>query len=139
VLAIMGVIATFWLEGVRAPWSPAFTTQVISPQTLHITNPEVQRGLLLFHQKGCQYCHRIDGIGGQRGPDLSDVAGRLNTMQITIRIINGGVNMPAYARMLQPDDLNAIVAFLATRGRPVGSTEPPVTTTSAAVPSQSMP
>lgn len=132
VLAICAVIGTFWLEGVRAPWSPAFETRPIPPQALNVTNPEVQRGLLLFHQKGCQYCHQVDGIGGRRGPDLSAVASRLNRMQITIRIINGGVNMPAYARTLQPDELNAIVAFLATRGRPVRSEEPSVTISSGA-------
>jgi hypothetical protein len=39
---------------------------------------------------------------------------------MTSFIANGVGNMPAYARILTPDEMNAIVAFLATRTSTTG-------------------
>jgi mono/diheme cytochrome c family protein len=36
--------------------------------------------------------------------------------QIAARITNGSPSMPAYARMLTPAQVRALVAFLSTRG-----------------------
>jgi ubiquinol-cytochrome c reductase cytochrome b subunit len=35
-----------------------------------------------------------------------------------IRIVNGGVNMPAFGNALKPDELAQITAFLQSRKRP---------------------
>ncbi len=40
---------------------------------------------------------------------------RLTQEQMTIRILNGGVNMPAFGNSLTPDEVNALVAFLRSR------------------------
>ena len=69
-------------------------------------------GARLFHDKGCEYCHTVDGYGGHRGPELSTVADRLGPTEMIIRIANGGVNMPAFAGMLTPDEVDRLVAFL---------------------------
>jgi len=34
---------------------------------------------------------------------------------MTIRIVNGGVNMPAFGAMLKPEEIDDLVAFLQTR------------------------
>jgi ubiquinol-cytochrome c reductase cytochrome b subunit len=75
----------------------------------------VWAGSQLFYVKGCQYCHTVNGKGGQRGPDLSDVGSRLSKQQITQRILNGGTNMPAYAATMNPGALNLLVDFLSSR------------------------
>jgi mono/diheme cytochrome c family protein len=72
----------------------------------------VQQGAQLFHAKGCEYCHSFAGNGGARGPDLTHVADRLTQDYITISILNGRRNMPAFAGFLTPQELNALVAFL---------------------------
>jgi mono/diheme cytochrome c family protein len=46
------------------------------------------------------------------------VADRLGSTEMIIRIANGGVNMPAFAGMLTPDEVDRLVAFLQTRHRP---------------------
>ncbi|MDB5153281.1 MAG: cytochrome, partial [Mucilaginibacter sp.] len=67
------------------------------------------------YKKGCLFCHQIDKQGGLKGPDLSDVALRLNAEDITIRIVNGGSDMPAYGGILSKTELTAIAAFLNSR------------------------
>lgn len=52
---------------------------------------------------------------GQRGPNLTDVANRLTEQQITLRILNGGYNMPAFASSLKPAEVTDLMAFLRTR------------------------
>jgi ubiquinol-cytochrome c reductase cytochrome b subunit len=90
----------------------------LSSSVIGTTNGPVILGAQLFHDKGCLNCHLIAGNGGRRGPDLSEVAGRLFPEQMILRIANGGVNMPAYAANLTPEQMDEIVAFLQTRKIP---------------------
>jgi ubiquinol-cytochrome c reductase cytochrome b subunit len=68
-----------------------------------------------FEQRGCINCHRIAGVGGQRGPDLTTVGKRLTTDELTWRILSGGRNMPAYGATMTPQDTTALVEFLSGR------------------------
>ena len=67
----------------------------------------------------CLSCHLIQGHGGRRGPDLSCVGDKLSRDNIIIRIINGGNNMPAFGSSLKPEEIDALVAFLESRKRPL--------------------
>jgi len=115
VLLIVSVIGIFWLAGERAPWSPDFAAKPLPAAVVRDTTPEVVEGARLFYTKGCEFCHAIDGQGGARGPDLSLVATRMSPLEMVGRITNGGPNMPAFASTLTPAEIQAIVAFLATR------------------------
>ena len=115
VILIVTMIGAFWIEGERAPWSPQFEAAPLGASVVHAADTQVAQGGQLFHDRGCEYCHAIDGQGGKRGPDLTTVADRLDDQQITLRILNGGYNMPSFASSLKPDDLKALVAFLNTR------------------------
>ncbi len=76
---------------------------------------EAQRGASLFHDKACIYCHKISGDDGIHGPDLTDVGNRLNKDQMTLKIVNGGKDMPAFGGTLSKEELNELVIFLETR------------------------
>jgi ubiquinol-cytochrome c reductase cytochrome b subunit len=53
-------------------------------------------------------------VGGQRGPELDEVAVSLTQDQLIRQVIQGGGNMPAYGNKLSPAETTALVAFLET-------------------------
>jgi ubiquinol-cytochrome c reductase cytochrome b subunit len=118
VVMVVVMIGSLWIEGARSPWSPDFTAPALPASVVGATSGPVAEGARLFHEKGCENCHTVDGYGGHRGPELSTVADRLGSTEMIIRIANGGVNMPAFAGMLTPDEVDRLVAFLQTRHRP---------------------
>src|SRR3954467_14059227 len=103
------------IYGAKAPWSPNFAAQPIAQSVLLTDDPGIQRGAHVFFNKGCIYCHEVNGNGGQRGPNLSQVGDRLTEDQLIIRINNGGHNMPAFAGRITHDELATLVGFLKAR------------------------
>jgi ubiquinol-cytochrome c reductase cytochrome b subunit len=73
-----------------------------------------RRGALVLQVKQCHNCHALDGNGGKRGPALDSVALRLTPDQLIRQVIQGGGNMPAYGKNLNPAETTALVAFLTT-------------------------
>jgi ubiquinol-cytochrome c reductase cytochrome b subunit len=118
VLMILIMIATLWISGVHANWSPDFAAKPLTPEVIGAATGPVAEGATLFYKKACIYCHDIAGDGGHRGPVLTDIADRLTPQEMRIRILNGGYNMPAFGAILTPDDVDKLIAFLETRHAP---------------------
>jgi ubiquinol-cytochrome c reductase cytochrome b subunit len=112
---IVSFVIALTIEGFREPWTPNFDAKPLTAEIVGATSGPIFDGANVFDTKGCLYCHTISGHGGKRGPDLTEVGSRLTNDQITIRIVNGGYNMPAYAGNIKPQDLKALVTFLASR------------------------
>ncbi len=122
----LGIVATtvvfigsFWFLATKEPWSPKFDAPPLPQGVVGAVSAGAQHGAQLFYDKGCEYCHRVQGYGGVRGPDLSYVGDRLDTKALTWRIANGGYNMPAFAGTLTGTELDDLVQFLQTRKRSV--------------------
>jgi ubiquinol-cytochrome c reductase cytochrome b subunit len=118
IVVVLSIVATIWYYsriGELAPWSPRFAAQPLPAEAVGVTSGPVTDGAKLFFSKGCEYCHLVDGQGGIRGPDLSDVGSRLTSDQIITRIYSGATNMPSYVNTLSTSELRALVAFLETR------------------------
>jgi ubiquinol-cytochrome c reductase cytochrome b subunit len=118
VLIAVVMIVTLGIAGQQSNWSPDFSAQPLPEQVVATSSGPVANGAQLFHEKGCEYCHMVDGYGGRRGPDLSNIGNRLTADDMTVRILNGGTNMPAFASILTPEQINDLVAFLQSRRTP---------------------
>ncbi len=115
VAGIVVTIAFYTHLGSLAPWSPRFDAAPLPASVVGVKYGPVALGAGVYYEKGCEYCHRISGYGGIRGPDLSDVGDRLTADQITTRIFSGAANMPSYTGNMTPDELSLLLAFLESR------------------------
>lgn len=121
--AVFGVICVaifmtcLLVIGYKAPWSPVFDAKPLPLTAVHgdVTDSTIIKGAHLFYIKGCEYCHQINGYGGFKGPNLTYVGNRLDNSLITIRIVNGGPDMPSFGGTLKKNDLDALVIFLAAQ------------------------
>ena len=118
-IVMLGVVAFGTLTDVarEAPWSPvmdAWSGEPIPAKYLTKHTALERQGALVFQAKQCHNCHALDGKGGQRGPALDAVAVRLTHDQLIRQVIQGGGNMPAYGKNLNPAETNALVGFLET-------------------------
>ena len=99
------------------PWSPimdAWSGDPVPVQYLNGRSPLERQGAAVFQEKQCRNCHRIGGEGGMRGPDLDAVAVRKTHAQLVRQVVQGGGNMPAYGKNLNPAEVAALVSFLDT-------------------------
>jgi ubiquinol-cytochrome c reductase cytochrome b subunit len=92
----------------------AWTSAPIPAKYLHNRTPLERQGALVLQDKQCRDCHSLDGVGGQRGPALDDVASHMTEDQIIRQVLQGGGNMPAYGNALNPAETKALMRFLMT-------------------------
>jgi ubiquinol-cytochrome c reductase cytochrome b subunit len=119
VLLSVIMIGSLWIAGKESPWSPNFDPRPLPEKIVGATSGPIFNGAKLFRERGCLNCHLIHGYGGRRGPDLTYVGDKLSKSDIIIRIVNGGVNMPAFGKMLPPEQLEEITAFVQSRKHPM--------------------
>jgi ubiquinol-cytochrome c reductase cytochrome b subunit len=118
VICVFIFVISLLILGLKAPWSADFDAKPLPIAAAHLgSHPDstVIHGVALFYNKGCEYCHTINNYGGKAGPDLTAVGNRLTTQALTIRIVNGGGNMPAYGGTLSTRELQTLVDFLSTQ------------------------
>ena len=122
-LALIAVsLATLTRLAIHAPWSPvmnAWSGDPIPVGMLDGRSPLERQGALVFQGKQCRNCHSIGGTGGKRGPALDSVGTTLTYDQLVRQVIQGGGNMPAFGKNLDPAETIALVSFLQTL-RPPG-------------------
>lgn len=120
-VAVMTVILIYLSLGIltylgqTSPWSPdmkGWSSAVTAKQYVEGRTPLELQGLAVMQNKQCRNCHAIDGVGGQRGPDLTDVGSRLTKDQLIRQVIQGGGNMPAYGKTLTPYEVDSVVAYM---------------------------
>ena len=96
----------------------AWSADTMAPKAIHNYTPLEREGAVVFQDKQCRNCHEIDGMGGQRGPALDEVAVDMTPDQLIRQVLQGGGNMPAYGKNLSPPEVDALVAFLETLHKP---------------------
>ena len=122
-VAVVGVILIMltlsvlaWL-GTYSPWSPVMNAWSGAPTPAEMVkgrSPLELQGAVVLQAKQCRNCPSLGGEGGMRGPALDTVATRLTPPQLVRQVLQGGGNMPAYGKNLQPAEVTALVAFMST-------------------------
>src|SRR5579862_289607 len=110
-------LGTFTNLASHAPWSPVMDASTAAPIPMAFVSgrtPLQIQGALVFQSKQCHNCHAVGEFGGKRGPALDAVAVRLTGDQLVRQVLQGGGNMPAYGKNLNPAETAALVAFLET-------------------------
>ncbi len=115
VLMAIVLVGSMTVAGQLAPWSPRFNAPPLPASVVGAKSGPIYQGAVLWHTKGCEFCHSISGYGGIRGPTLTNIGNQLTADDLTIRILNGGDNMPQYAGILSPTEVRDLVAFLQSR------------------------
>jgi ubiquinol-cytochrome c reductase cytochrome b subunit len=117
VILIMLTLSVLAYLGTYTPWSPVMEAWSGLPTPVGLIkgrSPLELQGALVLQEKQCRNCHSLGGQGGLRGPALDAVATRLTRDQLIRQVLQGGGNMPAYGQNLRPDEVTALVAFMAT-------------------------
>jgi ubiquinol-cytochrome c reductase cytochrome b subunit len=115
VIMVVGTLTGLGLltqMGLQPRWAMDFDARPLTAAEVGVDAGPVWQGAQAFHARGCAYCHTVLGVGGEYGPDLTDVARRLPTGAIVARTLNGIGDMPGYRRVLSEEEMDAIVAFL---------------------------
>jgi len=116
-LLVAVAFGTFTRLAQYSPWSPvmnAWSGDPVPVKYLEGRSPLERQGSVIFQVKQCRNCHSIGDAGGRRGPRLDRVATRMTHGQLVRQAIQGGGNMPAYGRNLNPVEVTALVSFLET-------------------------
>jgi len=119
VICVVVFVLSFLIVGMHAPWSADFKAKPLPLTVVKQAEKDtmIAAGVHLFYTKGCEYCHQISNYGGLAGPNLTYVGERLNQQEITIRIVNGSTNMPAFGGVLTKDELEKLTQFLSAQKR----------------------
>jgi sulfur oxidation c-type cytochrome SoxX len=110
-IGLVAVILFVGLEVAGATSAPA--------QPAGEESREVQMGREVYQEINCAYCHTIDGVGGNLGPDLSGVGGQLGTDEIRVYLQNPNRMVPASLHpnlLFTEEEMDALVAYLVTLG-----------------------
>jgi ubiquinol-cytochrome c reductase cytochrome b subunit len=116
---VMGILTYL---GYASPWSPrmdAWSGASTPASRVKGRAPLELQGLVMIQKMQCRNCHAIEGIGGERGPDLADVGSRMTKDQLVRQVVQGGGNMPAYGKNLSPYEVEAVVSYMVSL-RPEG-------------------
>jgi hypothetical protein len=81
---------------------------------------EGTRKVSMLVSKFCLNCHKIDGVGGKEGPELTHAGKKLDATTIEQRLIDPTsvdpmAEMPSFSGRISPEDIKVIAGWLASR------------------------
>lgn len=97
----------------------SFFVAIASTSAVAATRAQREHGAQVFNANGCLHCHTMGNTGGTRGPNLSGIGRTARPEEMRKQIVQGGKGMPAFGEVLQPNELDDLIAYLRTcRAKP---------------------
>lgn len=91
----------------------SYSGLVYTQGTKKVPNSDAfRRGQMIWQKNNCQACHQLYGLGGHKGPDLTNMMSEPNKGEMYARGIigSGTAEMPDFT--LEKEDLNDLIQFL---------------------------
>ncbi len=112
-IALAIALVVLWL--LVAP--PRWWLNLIKP--VDLTDP-VKAGAQVVEKYACRDCHRIDGRGSLKAPDLAGVTERLDTVSLWLwlgnpKAVKGNTAMPSFH--MSDGEIEATIAYLQSLDR----------------------
>lgn len=82
----------------------------------------VQTGRAVYREINCAYCHSINGVGGNIGPDLSGIGGQANQEKLITYLRNPHAMVPTTLHpklQFTDEEMEGLVTYLLTLGAPI--------------------
>jgi mono/diheme cytochrome c family protein len=101
-------------------FAAALSQAVLAAEKPHPTKADELAGALLFRQQDCGHCHGPEGIGGKKGPPLTNLRKNKDwpPEKIARQILNGGQKMPPFGDSLTDGQIAQLVAYLRAKNKP---------------------
>jgi mono/diheme cytochrome c family protein len=99
----------------------------LAPAALAASNKEDSAkevaGAGLYRDKGCAYCHGVNGVGTKKAPAVADLwkDKTWTDERLTSQILDGGQKMPPFRDSVTDDEVTDLIAYLRAKTKP----EPP--------------
>ena len=90
----------------------SFFVSTASPLAFAASRAQREHGAQVFNANGCLHCHTMGSTGGTRGPNLSGIGRTAKPEEMRKQIVQGGKGMPAFGEVLQPKELDDLIAYL---------------------------
>ncbi|MDF1863020.1 MAG: DUF1080 domain-containing protein [Verrucomicrobiales bacterium] len=79
-------VPDFEIQPIVGPGQPY--TLESAKKSMNFRKADFEKGRSLFHATSCGACHRLDGLGGDIGPDLTTIPNKFDTNYVLEAIIN---------------------------------------------------
>src|SRR5215469_10460530 len=107
------------------PYTASAGAKLARATTVAAVDPLVRKGKDVFAELGCSACHGDDGTGTALAPSLVGITSKLPKDRLAALLHNPNTRMKAGGMPnvdAPPDQMDALIAYLGTLGKPVADT-----------------
>ena len=109
------------------PYTASTGTAPAKAAAVSVVDPVVRKGRDVFTDRGCSACHGDDGTGTALAPSLVGITSKLSKDRLAALLHSPNARMKAGGMPTvdaSPQEMDALIAYLGTLGRPAAGSRP---------------